>query len=753
MSLSYFVKATHEDLWVTDGTVAGSHAITSLGIGSIVTDLTMIGTRLYFDVNDGIHGNELWTSDGTAAGTMLVKDIVAGSGSSDPANFTNVGGTLFFTAADPADGTELWKSDGTAAGTVLVKDINPGSGSSGAEGLANINGTLFFAASDGSSGFELFKSDGTAAGTVMVKDINPGMFDSFPESLTSVNGTLFFTAFAPGHGDELWMSDGTAAGTVQVAEIAPGPGGSSPTSLTDVNGTLFFAAFDGAHGRELWKSDGTAAGTTMVLDIDPGATGSAPSQLTNVAGTLFFTADDGVHGIELWKSDGTAAGTVMVKDILPGSGGSGPFRLINANGRLFFDADDGVHGTELWTSDGTTAGTVVVKDINPGVVPSSPFDLVNVNGMLQFYAYNGASIDLWQSDGTSAGTFVLATGEDTGTPVGFAPTFVPNDFYGNRTSGMLWRNSNGSLATWSMNGSVISASGLLMSNGTPIAPDASWSIAGISDFNGDGTADVLWRNSGGALAEWTLNGNLIASSAAPTLGGVAVTPDMSWSVAGVGDFDGDSRSDILWRRTDGSLSEWAMNGSSIISGSAVTSGGAAVTPDGSWSVAGIGDFNGDSRKDVLWRNASGETAIWLMNGSTISGGGDITSGGVTVAPDASWSVAGIGDFNHDGNADILWHNSNGSLALWLMNGSSISSSGTITSGGVAVTPDASWHIFEIGDFNGDASSDILWRNDNGTLSEWLMNGSTIVSSVQPSSNGNAITPDTSWSAQAKPTIG
>ena len=66
-----------------------------------------------------------------------------------------------------------------------------------------------------------------------------------------------------------------------------------------------------------------------------------------------------------------------------------------------------------------------------------------------------------------------------------------------------------------------------------------------------------------------------------------------------------------------------------------------------------------------------------------------------------------------------------------MNGSTITSSGAVTSGGVAITPDASWHIVEIGDFNGDSNSDILWRSDAGAVAEWLMNGNTIVQSLTP----------------------
>src|SRR5262249_5791385 len=147
---------------------------------------------------DGTHGYELWKSDGTAAGSTLVKDIFPGGisgygyypNSSYPSHLTNVNGTLFFEDNDGTHGNELWKSDGTAAGTVLVKDINPGSSGSNPTDLTNVNGTLFFEATDGTHGYELWKSDGTATGTVMVKDINPGSGSSSPSYLTNVNGRL-----------------------------------------------------------------------------------------------------------------------------------------------------------------------------------------------------------------------------------------------------------------------------------------------------------------------------------------------------------------------------------------------------------------------------------------------------------------------------------------------------------------------------------------------------------------------------------
>jgi len=36
-----------------------------------------------------------------------------------------------------------------------------------------------------------------------------------------------------------------------------------------------------------------------------------------------------------------------------------------------------------------------------------------------------------------------------------------------------------------------------------------------------------------------------------------------------------------------------------------------------WSIVGTGDFNGDGKWDILWRDTSGNVAIWEMNGTTV----------------------------------------------------------------------------------------------------------------------------------------
>jgi hypothetical protein len=37
-------------------------------------------------------------------------------------------------------------------------------------------------------------------------------------------------------------------------------------------------------------------------------------------------------------------------------------------------------------------------------------------------------------------------------------------------------------------------------------------------------------------------------------------------------------------------------------------------------VAETGDFDGNGKSDILWRDTSGDIAIWYMNGTTIASG-------------------------------------------------------------------------------------------------------------------------------------
>lgn len=337
---------------------------------------TPIGPRLFFAAFEIGHGQELYVSDGTAAGTHVLKEIRPGSASSLPHKFTVCGERVFFQANDGVHGEELWVSDGTAAGTVMVRDINPGSGNGRPSDLVALRDKVLFSASDGTNGRELWISDGTTAGTLLLVDVWPGASSAEVGRLALVDDVVYFGATTAALGAELWRTDGTAAGTWLVADVLPGILGSDPFELCACGERLFFRTFSAAPGA--WVSDGTAAGTTHL--------GGTAEELTCAGNRVFFRRSNVASGAELWTSDGTLAGTQLVVDLRPGALSSSPHRLTSGGPGVFFVADTTVAG-ELWFSDGTATGTLRVCTLDP-TGSHAPDQLTMCRGALFFTAHS-----------------------------------------------------------------------------------------------------------------------------------------------------------------------------------------------------------------------------------------------------------------------------------------------------------------------------------------------------------------------------
>jgi hypothetical protein len=223
------------------------------------------------------------------------------------------------------------------------------------------------------------------------------------------------------------------------------------------------------------------------------------------------------------------------------------------------------------------------------------------------------------------------------------------------------------------------------------------------DANADGKSDVLWRNDSGELYVW----NSLAGQGA-FLGRSLGNPGTGWHVQDSGDYNGDGKADILWRNDAGDLYVYASNSGPDFTGQSISH------VDPVWAVVPqTGDFNGDGRADILFRNsATGEAYVWLSQ--TGSAAVNFLGQSLGAVP-ANWSIKGVGDFDGDGRADILWRSDAGDVYLWLdshagavaMTGQSVSSVGN------------DWSILGLGDFNGDGRDDILWRHaGDGELYVW-----------------------------------
>ena len=149
------------------------------------------------------------------------------------------------------------------------------------------------------------------------------------------------------------------------------------------------------------------------------------------------------------------------------------------------------------------------------------------------------------------------------------------------------------------------------------------------------------------------------------------TNNYRYEFVGVGDFNGDGKDDVMLRNTmPGTVDGETITGAgdvfvfltdtreNVIAGNRPADGivYAGCATDG-WTVAGIGDFNGDGVDDVLVSNGTDLAGWQLANGQRTA---DLWFGSLSDG----WELAGVGDFDADGTDDILLCDANDNLAAW-----------------------------------------------------------------------------------------
>jgi hypothetical protein len=128
-----------------------------------------------------------------------------------------------------------------------------------------------------------------------------------------------------------------------------------------------------------------------------------------------------------------------------------------------------------------------------------------------------------------------------------------------------------------------------------------------------------------------------------------------------------------------------------------------------------GDFDADGQTDLLWRNsATRALSLWFLDGVIVRENAAVERG------PAGAMVVAAADFNGDHHADILWQDSRtGRLSVWYMNGARVLGKASLEPEGLGMGV----AVIGAADFDGDERPDILWQSPStGEVSVWLLDG-------------------------------
>jgi len=537
---------------------------------------------------------------------------------------------------------------------------------------------------------------------------------SFQYQLSTTTGTAGYSIT----GLPSWLTASSTSGTVDTSgttitftvnasanTLAPGTYG--PTTITFANTTN--GQGNTTRTATLTVNPVPALIVTPATNISssgiqggPFSPSSFQYQLSATTGTVNYS----ISGLPSWLTASSTSGTVDTT-------GTTVTFTVNASANALTPGTYGPTVITFANSSGpgtTTRLATLTVNAPPGTLVVSP-------------AANIAST------GNQGGPFSPSSFQyqlaSTGGTIGYSISGVPSWLTASSTSGTV--DTGGTTVTFTVNASANTlAAGtygpttITFTNTTNNQGNtnrtATLTVSGVctlasqlGDFNGDGRDDLAFRRTSDGLISLYLMDTftILAAQAIGTL-------DPNFTLTAVADFNGDGRADFLFRRaSDGMLAMYLMNGFQVISAQLLGTLGT------DWDFVGTADFNGDGRADILFRRINdGMLSLYLMNGPTILAAQQLGTLGT------EWRVRGVRDFNGDGRADILFFRvADGGLALYEYDGFQRLAFGLLGSVG------AGFDLVGVRDFNGDGRADILFRRtSDGMLAMYLMNGFQLVAS-------------------------
>lgn len=269
-----------------------------------------------------------------------------------------------------------------------------------------------------------------------------------------------------------------------------------------------------------------------------------------------------------------------------------------------------------------------------------------------------------------------------------------------------------------------------------VGSEVGGSVAGAGDVNGDGYADMIIGARGASTAYLVLGSGSVSEHAfgpddlqyVGAAGGSAGT-----AVASAGDVNDDGYGDLLvtspgaaGQGESSTVAAYLLLGSdepasSTLATSGVELDGLASPNTAAYAAAGVGDVNGDGADDFLvgeYRYDTGEGAASLFLGSAAPVSEPLSAadaGFSGVDNDcAGYSLAGAGDFDGDGYADLVvgaFRDESSNGAAYVVLGSTAPRSGALVDASAKLSgadvEEAGFSVAGAGDLDGDGFADII----------------------------------------------